>query len=89
MAASNHVVTFNKWGNGRNPVINFGNGKDAINKDFVNLLVANNGYLECEGVEMKLWNITFNPSSIHKLQNQKIRSGEKTEEVDFHQSVLT
>lgn len=83
LAASNHVVTFNKWGNGRNPVINFGNGKDAINKDFVNLLVANNGYLECEGVEMKLWNISFNPSSIHKLQNQKIRSGEKTEEVDF------
>ena len=82
LSSSNHVLTFNKWGNGRNPIINFGD-KDAINKEVVNLLVANNSYLECEGVEMKLWNISFNPSSIHKLQSQKIKSGEKTEEIDF------
>ncbi len=83
LAASGHTLTFNKWGSGRNPVMNFGNGNEAINKDFVDLLVANNGSLECEGVEMKLWNIGFNPSQIHKTQSQAIRSGEKTEEVDF------
>ena len=83
LAATNHTLTFNKWGNGRNPVMNFGDEKSVINKDFVNVLVSNNEYLECDGVEMKLWDISFNPSYIHKLQSQKIKSGDKTKEVDF------
>ena len=83
LAATQHTITFNKWGSGRNPVMNWGDGKDAVNKDLVNSLVANNRYLECDGVEMKLWNISFNPSRIHQLQTQKIKSGAKTEEMDF------
>lgn len=83
LATSHCTLTFNKWGNGRNPVINFGESHEAVNKDFVAFLVANNGCLECEGVEMKLWNVSFNPSRIHKSTGQKIMSGEKTAEVDF------
>ena len=83
LATSHCTLTFNKWGNGRNPVINFGESHEAVNKDFVAFLVANNGCLECEGVEMKLWNVSFNPSRIHKSTSQKIMSGEKTAEVDF------
>ena len=83
LSATNHVISFKKWGNGRNPIMNFGGNQEAVNKDIVNLLVANNAYMECDGVEMKLWNIGFNPSRIHQHQQQKIKSGDKTEEVDF------
>lgn len=83
LSTSNQTLAFNKWGNGRNPVMNLGENNDAINKDAVSLLVANNKTLECEGVEMKLYGISFNPSKIHKTPVQKVKSGEKTEEVDF------
>ena len=83
LASTNHLLTFNKLGTGRNPVLNFGDGKDVVNKDFVDILVANNIYMECEGVEMKLWNISFNPARIHQLKSQKTKSGDKTKEVDF------
>lgn len=83
LSDSNYLLTFNKWGNGRNPVLNFGEENEAINKDFVSLLVADIDCMECEGVEMKLWGISFDASYIRKLQSQKTRSGQKTEEVDF------
>ncbi len=83
LAASGHTLAFNKWGTGRNPVVNFGAAGTTVNTDFVAQVMANSNYVECDGVELKLWNIGFDPSAIGRLQSQTIASGAKTAEVDF------
>lgn len=83
LASGSYNLTFNKWGNGRNPILTFGENGGAINRDFVNDFIELGKYMTCEGVELKMWGIGFNPSQIWQIQNQKIHSGAKTTEVDF------
>lgn len=78
-----YTLSFNKLGNGRNPVLTFGESGGSIDKSVVDEFVALGKNLNCDGVELKMWGISFDPSQIHKFQNLTIHSGEKTVEVDF------
>lgn len=83
LSANSYILTLNKWGNGRNPVLCFGEKDGTVNRDFVNSIVALGKNMECDGVEMQMWGIGFNPGKIWQLQSQSIHSGEKSTEVDF------
>ena len=83
LEAGGYTITFNKWGNGRNPILNFGEENAAINPDVVDDFILMGKHMVCTGVELKLWGIAFNPAQIYQLQNQRIHSGEKTSEVSF------
>jgi len=83
LEAGGYTMTFNKWGNGRNPVLNFGEENTAVSRSIVDDFILWGKCMTCTGVELKLWGIAFNPSQVHQLQNQKIHSGEKTSEVSF------
>lgn len=83
LEAGGYTITFNKWGNGRNPILNFGEENTTISRSIVDDFILWGKCMTCTGVELKLWGIAFNPSQIHQLQNQTIHSGEKTSEVSF------
>ena len=78
-----YTIAFNKWGNGRNPILTFGESGATVDKSLVNDFVTFGKNMLCDGVELKMWGIAFNPSQIWKLQNQIIHSGARTTEVDF------
>lgn len=78
-----YTISFNKWGGGRNPILTFGENGVGVDRAVVDEFVALGKSMSCDGVELKMWGISFNSSQIHKLQNQTIHSGEKTAEVDF------
>lgn len=83
LSSESYSLILNKWGNGRNPVLAFGEKGGAVNREVVDNIVALGKNLECEGVEIQMWGIGFNPAKIWQLQNQSIHSGEKTSEIDF------
>lgn len=83
LAAKSYTLAFNKWGAGRNPVMNFGTEGEAIDQATIANVVANGKSLLCDGVDMRWWGIGFNPAKIYELQNQTIHSGQNSAMVDF------
>ena len=83
LASKSYTLTMNKWGNGRNPIVRFGEKGGTINREVADLITAFGKNMNCDGVEMQIWGIGFNPAKIWQIQNQFIHSGEKTSEVDF------
>lgn len=83
LSSNSYTLAFNKWGNGRNPVFTFGEKGGTFDRDAVDLIVTLGKDMECDGVEMQMWGIGFNPAKIWQLQSQSIHSGEKSSEVDF------
>lgn len=83
LASGNYTLALNKWGNGRNPVLSLGGQSERIDKSVVNDVIALGKNMLCDGVELKMWGVSFNPSQIWLLQNQTIHSGYKSAEVDF------
>ena len=83
LAAGSYTMSFSKNGVGRNPILLFGEQGGSIDKSFVDFFIQLGKNLACEGVDLKLWGVSFNPAQIEKLNNQKIHSGEKTTEIDF------
>lgn len=78
-----YTMAFGKFGTGRNPSLQFGSASASINKEFVTLFVKWGENMACSGVDMRLYGVSFNPSQIYLLNNQHIRSGENTKDVDF------
>ena len=83
LAANAYTMALSKNGTGRNPILYLGEQGASIDKSFVDFFIELGKNLSCEGVELRLWGIAFNPAQIEKLNNQTIHSGEKTSEVDF------
>lgn len=83
LASNSFTLTLNKFGNGRNPVLSLGEKGGTIIRDIVDGIVGLGKNLVCEGVEMQMWGLGFNPAQIWQIQSQRIHSGEKTSEVDF------
>lgn len=83
LASGSYTLSLTKNGTGRNPVLLFGEQGGTIDKNFVDFFIELGRNMNCEGVDLQLWGISFNPSQIEKLNNQIIHSGEKTSEVDF------
>lgn len=83
LATGAYTLSLSKNGSGRNPVLLFGEQNGTVDKGFVDFFVELGKNLSCEGVDLRLWGISFNPAPIEKLGNQTIHSGEKTAEVDF------
>lgn len=83
LANSSYKLSFSKNGAGRNPVLNFGSRNGAIDKNFVDFFITLGKSMSCEGVDLQLWGVSFNPAQIDALRTQTIHSGEKTKEVDF------
>lgn len=83
LVSGNYMLSLSKNGTGRNPVLLFGEQGGTIDKSFVDFFVELGKNLSCEGVDLQLWGISFNPAQIVKLNNQTIHSGEKTKEIDF------
>lgn len=83
LSSNSYTMSFSKSGTGRNPILLFGSQSGSFDQDFVNFFVLLGKNLACEGVDLQLWGISFNPAQIEKLNNQTIYSGAKTEEVDF------
>lgn len=83
LASGGHKFSFYKWGEGSNPSLNVGEQGGQYNPAVVSAFVANGSLLSCDGVELRLWGIGFNPSLLYQLQDQAIHSGEKTSEIDF------
>ena len=83
LATKSYTLTFNKWGAGRNPVLNFGEEGEAIDQSIIANAVAHGDIFSCDGVDMRWWGIGFNPAKIYELQNQTIHSGQNSAMVDF------
>lgn len=83
LTAGQYTMSFSKNGSGRNPILRLGEPNATIDKDFVDFFVELGKNISNEGVDLKLWDISFNPGQIAKLSNQTIPSGGKTKEVDF------
>lgn len=78
-----YTLSFTKNGNGRNPELNFGVEGDQFDRSFVDFFAEFGQNMNCDGVDLKLWDILFNPVVLHSYQNQSIHSGNKTTSVDF------
>lgn len=72
-----------KNGNGRNPAFCMGEEGGTINRNFIDFIVLMGKMMRCEGVDLQLWGISFNPVQITQLTSQTIHSSQKTNEVDF------
>lgn len=83
LSAGSYTLSFTKSGTGRNPALCFGEQGETIDKSFVESFTLLGKNLSCEGVDLKLWGVSFNPAQIEKLSSQLVYSGEKTTEVDF------
>ena len=83
LVSGSYTLSLSKNGNGRNPVLLFGEQGANVDKSFVDFFIELGRSMNCEGVDLQLWGVSFNPGQIHKLSNQTIHSGEKTKEVDF------
>lgn len=83
LANGSYTMSFTKNGVGRNPILLFGEQGGSFDKSFVDFFIELGKNLACEGVDLKLWGVSFNPAQIEKLNNQTIHSGAKTTEVDF------
>ena len=83
LATGSYTLSLSKNGTGRNPVLLFGEQGGTVDKSFVDFFIELGKNLSCEGVDLQLWGVSFNPAQIEKLNNQTIHSGEKTSEVDF------
>ena len=78
-----YTLSFTKNGFGRNPVLRFGTNAESFDKSFVDFFVSLGKNLSCEGVDLQLWGVSFNPAQIEAISNQTIHSGQKSREVDF------
>ena len=83
LVAGSYTLSLSKNGTGRNPILLFGEQGGTVDKGFVDFFIELGKNLACEGVDLQLWSISFNPAQIEKLNNQTIHSGEKTSELDF------
>lgn len=83
LVSGSYTLSFNKWGKGRNPVFTFGEEGEDFNRAYVDNIVAFGENILCDGVELKMWGVAFNPSQIWQLKGQTIHSGAKTSEVAF------
>ena len=83
LASASYIMSLSKNGVGRNPILLFGEQGETIDKNFVNNYIELGKNLSCEGVDLKLWGISFNSSQLGQLKNQTVHSGEKTAEIDF------
>lgn len=83
LAENGYMLDIEKNGEGDTPTICFGNKGAAIDPDVVNLFIALGKNLVCENVNLKLWDIDFNPSKLEQMKEQTILSGELTAEIDF------
>lgn len=84
LKANSYVWLFHKAGNQNNPVISYGKSVPAsFDSDIINLLVDLGKSQRYNGVEVKLWNISFDASQISLLANQDVCTGIKTDAVDF------
>lgn len=82
-ASGSYTLFLSKNGIGRNPTLLFGEQGNSIDKSIVDIFVQLGNNLSCEGVDIQLWGISFNPAQIYKLSNQTVYSGQKTSEIDF------
>lgn len=83
LAGGNHTLSISKFGIGSNPVFSLGQTGSQTDAAIVNFFIDFGKVMSCEGVEMKLWGISFDPSKIWNLGSQTIHSGNKTSQVDF------
>ena len=83
LSNGSYTLSFNKLSNGRNPVLIFGESGGKINQSLVNEFISLGKNMQCDGVELKMWGVAFDPSQIWTLQNQRIHSGARSAEIDF------
>ena len=84
LAANDYTMTFLKNGNGRNPVISYGKPQNSsYPASAIDLIVSLGKHQIYNGVEMKMWGISFDTYQLHQIDNQEVCSGKKTELVDF------
>ena len=84
LTANDYTMTFIKNGNGRNPIMNYGKPQNtSYPSSTIDLIVSLGKHQIYEGVEMKIWGISFDTYQLHQIGNQEVCSGVKTEPVDF------
>jgi PKD repeat protein len=85
LAEKAYTLGIYKNGESSSPTLNFGEQGATIDQEIVNLFIALGKNLTCEDVNLKLWNIGFNPSKLDQIKEQTILSGQASAEVDFSQ----
>ena len=84
LSANDYTMTFLKNGNGRNPVISYGKPQNSsYPASAIDLIVSLGKHQIYNGVEMKMWGISFDTYQLHQIVNQEVCSGIKTEPIDF------
>lgn len=84
LKAKDYTWSFQKTGNNSNPILSYGNTQSTnFDSSIINLLIELGKSQHYNSVEVKLWNISFNPSQIALLANQEVCTGTKTEVIDF------
>lgn len=83
LEASGDSLTLLKDGDGSMPVLAFGDSTAVNDTSFVSVFTSLGRRMPCHEVIMTLWGVTFYPCNIRLVQNQTIRSGSQTTQVDL------
>lgn len=78
-----YTMTFEKSGDGRNPIVMMGKDLSSFNNDTQSALFALGKLQNYQDVELKLWNLFFDVTHLLDEHSQTVCSGIKTEARDF------
>lgn len=86
-ALSSNGLTFSlaKTGEGEAPTLGFGKEDDKLIPEWIALYNSFVPFSTSQDVTVKLCGITYNPCAMHNIMDQQVKSGEKTQEMDFRQ----
>lgn len=85
LSSNGFTFSLAKTGMDNMPTIEFGSTEDELLPEWVSLYNSFVPFSTSKDVQVKLCGITYNPSAVHNVKDQQVKSGEKTSEMDFLQ----
>jgi len=84
LTSGNYDMMFVKSGDSANPLISYSNQTpQQFDRNTIDLIVDLGKHQKYSGVEVRMWDISFNASEILSIRNQDVCTGIRTEPVDF------
>lgn len=84
LSSGSNMMRFQKSRNGANPIIEYGTATPGqFDKNMVDLIVSLGKLQTYDGVEVRMWGFSFNPSEIERIPRQDVCTGTRTVPVDF------
>lgn len=85
LSSNGLAFSLSKTGEGATPTLNFGNAGDELRPEWIALYNSFVPFSTSQDVTVRLCGIAYNPCAMHNIKDQQVKSGEKTQEMDFRQ----